>query len=1195
MSKQGGSNYKGTNSQAWAAFALFLQYVERSDFNYLGLEGENLEDFHLVFKDGKKIVGESKAYKIGFPQIKTIINNILRHKQITPQDELLVVCTDVDNALESLIEYLPYYDSKTTEKIAKEKSLSKKQLKLLPQVRYWKVTQQTAQKISEKLFAKIFKVWVPNHRVSEILRDFYEKEILQGSQEGKTLASIEFLDKVEDKKRLIFEDDGYDKSRIQKEKELKHLIRELKNPDSQQWKPNRLTTLSDNPDEHYWILKLLEEKKGLGLRNWDRLWKMSVQGTFVLEVFRIFKKKENISITDNQDYFVEFALQVIEQTTNFFREDFIKTDIVDLCKSVLESARKHDKTIFELVKKLFEPSISKYFYTKHREDNRYEWEEASKLLLELYEKTELSDLKQNIIDYAFERFNLVEDDGQYWHYSPPSIFEIARLHFQAKPQEGILTLVPQFSKQFDAFYKQFGKKLEFKGWEHMGGGISGWGNEFSIQDRHFVSGILRPLIQKLYDENRSDGWKFIVKHCATSNTEEIGIDRPDFLNRASMPSIFKEYKNGANTKKAFEIFSSFIKMRKGIPWKADLIFQELRGDYTKEQKWALVKVSLDEYNNLPVNVFVEQISSDLAAEGHREAADTIAGWVMNPEYHKRQSIGSFNVVGNISKLLDNPKTFDEGVTIFKNYLFSKEFIEKDNDWETWDVAKTLAKITSTNSDIGINILKEVSASKTLTQNQQTLICSSINDLPKEDKDLLEKVYQDFVYPFLQSLDGDISKVEKRITNRYSREQIVQFAEKLAEVRLYDEALYLVKIFVNDSDPILENYPDDPMGNFNYHQKVIEGDDNPTLSTVRGYCAWVLQKFCIRYGRDYIPKILDLVEKLTKGPNYFVRVQACIPLLELVKNRHTVLSDNNKERFLSMEVAERIENMAFDMLTDKKNHKLKAVMKHLAMVFTYMRTLDEKRAMLVLETFKNTGFESVMDEVVPLYIFFAEFRSKSFKDWPWGDIAKFDDKPFKALLADLLKNGSTEIKSVLSWQFKRLPDEISKTPKEKSQITVNEAITLAVSYFEILAGKYEHRVFNNIYRFIEDYIDEYFEACFKLWGECVETEYQYFGKNYSKDKLQEMYWWPFFYNGKILVKIAQVRGNQEFLNWFKKLADYPTDLLIANDLDVAVEYLTSIKIRKEQVEKLFARLMERNPKYYESKQKWLNNSRQNNAS
>ena len=765
--------------------------------------------------------------------------------------------------------------------------------------------------------------------------------------------------------------------------------------------------------------------------------------------------------------------------------------------------------------------------------------------------------------------------------------------------------------QYQSSHRYDGK---FNGWDWSGGGISQSGSEFSITDRHFVSMLLKQALSKCYESNRDRAWKFIIKNCIARNETEVSKDRPDFLNRAVIDILVKEYAKPEHKKEVFEILSNFIRMRKGIPWKADLVFQRLRGDFTNEQneqKWALVKVGLDEYKNLPINVFVEQITSDLAAKGHKEAVDTIAGWVMNPEYHKRQTIGSFNVVGNISKLLDNSKTFEEGVAIFKNYLFSKEFIEKDNDWETWDVAKTLAKVISTEPEIGISILKDIYSSTRLTQNQQTLICSSINDLPKENKALLEKVYQDFVYPLLESLDGDTSKVEKRITNRYSREQIVQFAEKLAENRLYDGALYIIKVFINDSDPILENYPDDPKGDFNYHQKVIEGDDNPTLSTVRGYCAWVLQKFCIRYGRDYIPKILDLVEKLTKDPNYFVRVQSCIPLLALVKSRHTVLSENNKERFLPTEVAERIENITFAMLTDKENHKLKAVMKHLAMVFSYMRSLDEKRAMKILQVFKNISlskeksakeigmlpvtikskslFAEVMDEIAPLFIYYAEFRKEAFKNERsmvvfgakgWKELNKFDEKPFKDLLFLLLKSTNPEVRRIFAWQFERLPNE------NKEQL--NQLFDVAYRYLLILTENYDHDVFNNIYRFIEEYIGERFDECFNLWKKCIDKEKKYFDKNYNKERLQDMYWWPFFYNGKVLLKIAEVKGEGEFLTWFKKLADYPTDLLIANDLDLAVEYLITIKTHKKQVEKLFLRLMERNSKYYVHKQKWMQN-------
>ena len=689
----------------------------------------------------------------------------------------------------------------------------------------------------------------------------------------------------------------------------------------------------------------------------------------------------------------------------------------------------------------------------------------------------------------------------------------------------------------------------------------------------------------------------IIKNCVTRKIADVSNNKPDFLNRASIPILFAEYKNGEHSSEAFNILGDFVRMKKGIPWKADLIFQELAGAYAKEQKWELVKVSLDEYGNLPINVFVEQITADLAATGQKKAVDVIAGWVMNPEYHKRQTIGTFNIVGNISKLLDNSKTFDEGVIILKNYLFSKYFIEKDNDWETWEVAKILAKIIIINPDGGINILKEVTTSSSLSQNQQTLICSSINDLPKENKELLAKVYQDFVFPLLNGFNNDISKIEKRITNRYSREQIIQFAEKLAEARLYDEALSIVKIYINDSDPILKNYSDDIKGDFNRHQKIISGEEDLLIGSVRGWCALVLQKFATLHGRNYIPMILPLVERLSKDPNYYVRLQACIPLLELTKNRNTVLPENRKERFVSVEISKKIESLAFSMLRDPVNHKLPAVMKHLAMVFSYMRSIDQKEAYEVLKTFlkdeypkkeKQKGRESyladVLSEAAPLFIFFAEYRTQSFKDWPmsWGTLDKFDDKPFRNLLTNLTKNDSPEILGIFSWQFARLPNEVKNTPK------FGEAIKIAIQYLGYMTAIYDHRTFENIYRFIEDYINECFDVCFSLWKKCIETESQYFKDNYTKEKLHEMYWWPFFYNGKILIKIAQVKGEQTFLTWLEKLVNYPKDVMVANDLDVAVEYLINIKSYGKQIKKILTRLMERDPKYYESKQKWLKN-------
>ncbi len=1214
MNKHSGqNNYKGTNYQAWTAMAMLLQHVNSSDFRQIGFEGDNLEDFYLVFESGRKIICEAKAYNVGFSLIKKILNNIIKHNQFSSQDEILIICEEADKRLKNLVEHSSYYDQQTLKKISKENSFTDKQVKLLSKVRFWEISQKQAENIAEKIFASIFRLWIPKHKISGVVRDLLEKEVLQGSQSGTILNRDEFLNKLDDRKRLIFDDEGYEKEKTEKEKELTGLVQELKNPSSLQWKNNRLTILSDNPDEHYWLLTLLENESNLDLRSWDKLWQMSIQGTFVMEVFKIFKK--NMSSTLNQDYFIEQASNIIDFNSNFFREDFIRTDIVDICKKILETTRKHDNAIFKLIDKLFEPSISKYFYTKHREDNRHEWEEISKLLLELYNRTELLGLRDRIISYIFEKFNLAEDGGNYWHYTPPLIFEIVRLNFENNPQSGVLKLTIILSKQFNDYYKRFGKKLKFEGWEHMGSGIGQAGSEFSIQDRRFIVAILMPLLHKMRKENKELTWKFVLKHCITSKKENISEDNPDFLNRACLPILFEEYKNGKYVKKAFEILSDFVRMRKGIPWKADLIFQELRGDYSKKQKWDLVKVGLDEYKNLPVNVFVEQIVFDLVSKSHPQASRVVSNWVENPEYDSYRMTGAYGTfASNLMNILDNKETFIRGVEIFKSYIKSAKFTDKENDWDTWDVAKALSKIITINPEIGIGILNDASSSKKLSQNQQTLICSSINDLSKEDKKLLNTVYQDFVSPFLLALDNDISKIEGKITNRYSREQIVQFAEKLALSGLLDEAFFIVKIFINDSDPILGNYPDDPKGDFNEHEKVKSGDDSLTIRTVRGWCAWVLQKLFIPRDfarvdktREIIEKSLPLLENLATDRNYYVRVQVAVPLIELAKNRNTILPEKVKERFVSPEIAQKIEDLAFLMLRDPINHKLPAVMKHLAMVFTYLRSINQEKAYEVLQIFlkdeypnkdKQRGREShladVLGEAASLFMFFAEFRTRSFKDWPkdWGDLGEFDDKPFKDFLIYLTKSKKIEIRQIFIWQFERLPNEIKNTLENRRTITLDEAVKLSVSYLDLATGDYNHNVFENIYHFIEDYIDDYFDVCFDLWKKCIDTEGQFFKDNYSKNKLLDMYWWPFFYNGKVLLAIAKQQNNKEFLKWFKKLADYPIELLIANDLDSAVEYLITIKTNRKIVEKLFSRLIERNSKYYEFKQRWKQNIKKN---
>lgn len=1203
----GGRNtYKGINAQSWAAMSLFLQFVGRGDFRYIGFEGEKLEDFYLVFEDDHKIIGESKAQKIGYPEIRDIISKVLKHGQFTPSDELLIVCERVDKEAKGEIENFKYFGELSKEKLIKKKKFTEKHLSIFQQLRFWEVNQEITVKTVKLLTARLLGIWIPSHSLNEIVSNIVVQEVYFGSQKGSILTKDELFKKLDDRKTQIIKDSGYDKARIEKEKHLKSIIEALDDPTRLEWANNQISVLSSEPDTLYFVLKKLEQKDLIKLPEWDTLWKAGSQIIYSIEVLNIFKK--NISTPENRKYFLSFIDQLLNGSANFFRETFIKTDIAKICEKILELTRSDDNKIFEVIQKLYRPTISKFFYLQHREDESWEREEISKLLITLYQKSNYDLLKQKIINYIFDNFNLVEDSGEYWHYTPPQIFDIVKVHFEDSLTDLKEILIPLFSKQYENFYKGFGKKITFDGWELMGGGISQSGKQFTIQDHHFITKIIKPILHKHYSDNPNSTWEFILQYCVARKETEVSSIKPDFLNRAVIDILLEEYSKDSRKKEAFEILSDFIQMKKGIPHKTELIFQKAKDLKDDEDKWALVEVSLKAYKNLPINVFVNQIASDLASKNHPRALTAIAEWVENPEYNVRHIIGSYGVIDNIFKLLGNPETFENGVEILKKHLGSKDFIEKTDTFDTYDVAKALAKVIGEKRNIGLEILDDIYKSKKLTINQQIVIASSIEDLPKDNSELLGWIFDNFVKPKLEEL-SDIKNVEKRFPYINSREQFVHFAEKLAEADKFDEALWLIRLFIQDSDPPRDgsNDPEDKKGEFNEHKKIVEGEDMLSLRTVRGYCGWVLRRFCLLRGRKYISnEILPLVETLVKDGNYYVRLQATFPLEELTRNRHTVLPDNKNERFLPLSTAEKIEKLAFEMLEDKDNQKLPAVMKHLVHVFSNMRSLDDQSAYRALKIFATDSYPEiskkpkkhsnilpvamVISEAAPLFLFFAEFRKNAFKGKNltnvfgsklWGKISKFNDEKFKELLMSLIKSDDSNIRAAFAWQFARLPEE-NKGDQKYSK----ELFDIALKYLKALSKEYSHNVFDDIYRFIEDYIDDEFEKCYQLWTKCIKAESKFFKDNFTKEKLQEMYWYPFHYNGKILLAIAKNRGNKEFLKWLRVLAEYPKEMLIAYDLQEAIDYLKLLPTGDAEVEVIFNSLIERDSKFYDSKQEWL---------
>jgi len=119
------------------------------------------------------------------------------------------------------------------------------------------------------------------------------------------------------------------------------------------------------------------------------------------------------------------------------------------------------------------------------------------------------------------------------------------------------------------------------------------------------------------------------------------------------------------------------------------------------------------------------------------------------------------------------------------------------------------------------------------------------------------------------------------------------------------------------------------------------------------------------------------------------------------------------------------------------------------------------------------------------------------------------------------------------------------------------------------------------------IETGFDESYEIWQDCLTHEKEYIKLNIKNENQQDIYWWPYFYNGKILNIILDKKGEEDFLKWFEFLLEYPKEVLIANDLDITAEKLKKIPKTNKAVGRIFDKLVERNPsKYYEMKKEWL---------
>ena len=502
MKNPGQNNYKGINAQSWAAMSLFLQFLRDQKFSYISLESSGFQDFNIVFGDGRKIICESKNRKRNFTykNLKEIFNNKNITKALKGTDELLIICKNADENLVSEIKSVQYF--KGLKDKFKGKGFTNSEIKLLAKVRFWIVPPEFNENIIYSLFSDLINFWLPSDEIEKIVDNILVQKIYKGSARGNTYARKDILSEIESlaayaKKNSAYYNDDYKK----RNQQFVELNKALKNPKHGMWNIDKELSAFSTRYEllEFAKTRLVSKHNSLSLKNWDPIFKLNKIYYFTFGIFDIFEN--NIHTEANIKYVIEYIKKYTKTIRGFYRSDFFDVDVIKIITKIIEgkNGKKYLNDAFIVVKDLLTFDGQQFFYLK---DNGYDYgkwekEEICKLLHRIYNVGNCK-IEEKTLTLITNVFNIIEDDGQFSHYSPKEVFDIFIdwINKGTKKKDFLNRferLVKEVINQYDKFYKTYSKNISFDGWEHSGGGISFSGSH-RVYDRHFVNVFTLSLI-----------------------------------------------------------------------------------------------------------------------------------------------------------------------------------------------------------------------------------------------------------------------------------------------------------------------------------------------------------------------------------------------------------------------------------------------------------------------------------------------------------------------------------------------------------------------------------------------------------------------------------------------------------------------------------------------------------------------------
>lgn len=280
---------------------------------------------------------------------------------------------------------------------------------------------------------------------------------------------------------------------------------------------------------------------------------------------------------------------------------------------------------------------------------------------------------------------------------------------------------------------------------------------------------------------------------------------------------------------------------------------------------------------------------------------------------------------------------------------------------------------------------------------------------------------------------------------HTREDVVRYGDDFAKKEDWDNALWIIRQFEHDPDPAVQNTPDDPGGEFNLHARIQRGDDIRIITAVRGHLCWALQQVIVRGPKELYPEMFRIVESYATGENLYLRQQATVPLVELVRRRRALQPTGGE--FMTLDLAQRIRELAFRML--RENAAFPAVLERVGHVFVYLRDLNEAEAREVLTTLLAGPTDQGAEHAALLMVYFAVFREKHFPEQ-----GAFKKAEFGTLLQEQIAGGVSRVRSHVAWHLWKIV--------EAGEAELEEVLPYVTALPD---GPYDRSAFHHFYRIV----------------------------------------------------------------------------------------------------------------------------------